>query len=972
MVKFSALLLAGIITFCSSNQPPIYREDTKQELPDKADVSQTTIATDSAILYDTYLEQYKNAATDGSEIVINAKDYTDVANMPDIAKTDAGILTQEVGEITYKFNAPTEGLYNLAVKYYPAPGKGSAIERDIILNGETPYAEANSILFYRTWVDANQDYKKQKGNQTFPSQIENPGWKETVVHDSSGFYIEPLRFYLKKGENTLTLRSSKEAMEIETLSFRPVEKLKSYTEYIDTHKAEGIKEIENFNLTVQGEDAVGKSSPSFFPLNDRTSVKTQPYHYTNIVLNTIGGKSWNTSGDWISWDVDVPEDGLYRVAMRYKQGEVRGSFCTRSLKVNGEIPFEQARDLRFSHKTSFQMNDLKDNDGNNLLIYLKKGTNNISLEVSLGVFSQIIKEIEQSTKILNDTYRDIVVITGSTPDQYRDYLLLQRIPNLLETFQTQADRIGAVLTEMQDIMGGNSEKTAVISKTLLQLEDLIANPESIAKKLVSLKDNITAMGKWSFDIKNQPLVIDYLSILGKNEKLPKAEGNFFQGIGHEFMAFVGSFTNNFNVYSDDVKTQSKPIEVWVTTGRDQLEVIKRLVNETFETQSGIAVDMKLVSADVLLPATFTGRGPDVAIQIGSTLPVNFATREAAYDLTKFPDFPEVAKNFVPGAIDTFKFDGGYYALPDQMSFPVMFYRKDILSKLNIPVPNTWDDVFESIPYLQKNNMEIYLDTATPLTLGSAASVGNSQAINSIFLSMFYQNGGTLYKNGGETCDIDSTIGTNIFKSWTEFYTKHGFPTEVDFVTRFRIGEVPIGVVDFTTYSKLSVSAPEIRGAWEMALAPGTLQPDGSINRDMPCVTSAALIIKAAVEERSTEQEAWEFLKWWTSADTQTKYAREMEAILGSSGRYPVANIESFEAAPWPAPAMKVLKEGLKSVREVEQVPGGYITGRYLQNAFLEVINEDANPSDVIYEYTKLINDELVKKRAEMKTSKAKE
>ncbi len=955
------VLVSTIVVNCFYSQ--VYATNTTSTSPFSKDLY--IPEQEISIKYTSYLENFMQVNSGSNEVVIKGSNYSSIKDMPHVEKKQNSVITQESGEITWEFDVPNEGMYNIQVKYFPTEGKNSTIERTILVNDELPYKEASAVLFHRAWVDKDQNYKQQKGNQTFPSQVEKPEWLEIFVMDADGFFNEPLKFHFSKGKNKLTFRSEKEPMEIETITLTPILNLPNYEQYLSEYQNKGINIIHKISTEtkVQGENAITKSSPSFFPLNDRTSVKNEPYHSSNIVLNTIGGKSWKIAGDWINWEVNAPENGLYRIAFRFKQNELRGLFSSRSLKINGEVPFQEARELRFYHKTNFQLEPLKSVDGQDLYFYLEKGLNTISLQNTLGVFAELIYEVEDSTKILNDLYRDIVVITGTAPDRYRDYQLTKRLPHLIPTAQQELERLNTLLKNIQTLAGTNSDKTAVISKTIVQLEDMIKNPDDIARKIASLKDNITALGKWTLDIKEQPLTIDYFMLLGSEDKLPKAEGNFFQNTAHELKSFIGSFTNDFNSFGEG-NANRKTIEVWVTTGRDQLEVIRRLINETFETQNNTSVKLKLVSSDVLLPATFTGKGPDIAIQIGSTLPINFAFRDAAYDVSTFSDFDEIYNWFAPGALETFEFLGGYYALPDQMSFPVMFYRKDIFSELQIPIPETWDDVVSIVPYLQKNNMEFYLDTATPLTLGSAASVGNSKAINSVFLSMFYQSGGDLYSENGSRSELDSAVGMETFAKWTDFYTKHSFPKEVDFVTRFRIGEVPIAVVDFTNYSKLSVSAPEIRGIWDIAPIPGTKQEDGTIRRDLPCTTSASLIIKASVEKRKVENEAWEFLKWWTSADTQTKYAREMEAILGSAARYPVANLTSFEKSAWPKSAMEILQSSLPYVREIRQVPGGYITGRNVDNAFLKVIDKKANPSETLYDYNVLINDELHKKRQE--------
>jgi len=323
-------------------------------------------------------------------------------------------------------------------------------------------------------------------------------------------------------------------------------------------------------------------------------------------------------------------------------------------------------------------------------------------------------------------------------------------------------------------------------------------------------------------------------------------------------------------------------------------------------------------------------------------------------------------------MEGFWYQNGCYALPDQMSFPVLFYRSDILKEMNLTVPETWDDLISLIPELQRYNMELYLDTAPPSTMGAVLSMGNSVPVNTVFLSRLFQTGGELYTESGDRCLLDNDDANAAFKWWTQFYTQHGFPRDIDFITRFRLGEVPLGIVDLSTYTRLAVSAPEIRGAWGIAQVPGTRLADGSIVRAAPCVTGASMIIKNAVEKHGTAEAAWQFLKWWVSGDTQTAYAREMEAVLGQAGRYLVANLDAFDRVEWRLDVRKVLREALPTLRGIPQVPGGYITGRYLNNAFVSVITNYENAADTLYENVEMINEEINAKRLEFGLETAQE
>lgn len=918
----------------------------------------------NSISYGEYLEKYASAVSAEKEIVLKGAEYSETDM--DVVVDGDDVVTGEEGSISWNADVPSAGWYEIDLEYGTLGTGGSEIQMSLYLNGEIPFEQASTLVFKKMYMDANKDFlNNTDGNQTFPSQVEYIGTQTVSLTDQEGYYAGPLKFYLKKGENTVTFKALKDKMIIKTVTLKPVTELPTYEEYLDKH-ADATTIAKSEAERVQAEDTTYKSSQSFRPLNDRTSPVSEPYHYTYIVLNTIGGSSWNGNGDWLEWEIDVPTSGLYKIAVRYKQSDNAGFSSFRSLSINGEVPFEEANSIAFPYSSSFDTMNLSDANGNELLFYLEKGTNTIRLTVSLGTYAEIVSEVEAVIEELTAVYQSITAITGTSPNSYQDYQLTTRIPTLITDFLAIADHMEEVRDSIVTLTGSESDVSSSMTRAIDLLREIAGKPSKIQNKVTSIADNITALGSAVMTLTSQPLTLDWFQLSGSEDKLPKANGSWWQSLKHEVLSFIGSFTNDYTVnVSETGVEQKETITVWVSTGRDQMDVLRRLINESFTPKNGIQVDVKLVDANIIMTAIAAGTGPDVAIGVSNNLPLELAFRGAAYDLSKFEDFDETCEQFMDAALECYEFDGKYYGIPDQMSFSVMFYRKDILAQYNIEVPETWDDLISIIPTLATYNMEAYLDKNTMSTLGAAVSVGSNKAINGVYLSMLYQNDGELYNEEGTEALLDSKESIECFTTWTDFYKKYGFSTTIDFVTRFRLGSVPIAIMDISYYNRLSISAPEIAGKWSVALVPGTVQKDGTVDHSTPVVTSAAMIIKDSVEKNKNADASWEFLKWWTSAETQSSYSTEMETVLGSSGRYMVSNIEAFENASWSVDVAEVLNDSLQWLREIRQLPGGYMTGLNLDNAFYQVINNSTDePIDVITEYNESLNAEIEKKRSE--------
>ncbi|ACI18828.1 extracellular solute-binding protein [Dictyoglomus thermophilum] len=912
--------------------------------------------------YETYISRFYDKKRPNLTLIINAINYSNFSKDMDLKKLTnltqdkhPVLYTGENGFVEWTFNIEEEGLYNIAVKYYPITGKNSAIEREIMIDGKRPFNEVRIVRFERIWKDAGDPLKDNRGNELRPLQIESPMWVEKVIDDAEGLYSEPFLFYFTKGKHTLRFISVKEPMVIDYIKIFNLKDIPSYSEIISTYNKEDLKRsVKNIIVKIQGEKAYLKSEPTLYPIYDMSNPLNEPYSSRNKLLNIIGGYNWRSSGQWIEWKFTVPEDGFYKIGFKFRQNANPGIPSERTLYIDGRIPFKEVRNIKFKYDTKWQFKYLG-NGKDEYLFYLTKGEHTLRLKVTYESIAEVIRNILQCSIDLSQLYTKIVMITSPNPDPYRDYLLEQSIPDLIPTLERNAKILKENAEKLKIIGGEKVSEAATLERVAIQLEGMAKEPETIAQRLQRYRDNLSALSAWVLAIREQPLDIDYIIVASPDARSPRVNPNIFEGIWDGVKKFFYSFLEDYNMIGT-VYEKDKAINVWVQMGRDQAETLKMLIDTDFTPKTGIGVNLNIITTEAALLFSVASREnpPDVALNVPRGLAVDYGIRGALVDISKLPGFENVKKCFAPYALVPYSFGGKVYGLPMTQDFPIMFYRADILGRLNIEVPNTWDELYKTIAKLQSYNLQF------------AAGTGGTSF--DIFNMLLLQRGGRYYTEDGKRCILNNEEGVTAFKEWTNLYVLYGIPLYYDFFNRFRTGEMPLGIGPYTMYNQFKVAAPEISGLWGIAPVPGRRKSDGSIDRSVAGGGNAILIFS----QTKKLKEAWEFVKWWVSTDVQARFGRELEAVLGAGARYNTANIEAMSYLPWPSSDYKILSTQWRYLKEIPNVPGSYYVSRHLDNAFREVVMLGEIPREAIEKYTREINKEIDRKREEFGLELAKE
>lgn len=926
--------------------------------------------------YTGYLNDHAGAAHPAQSAEVDLYDYEaegegSVEVYNDYEGEEKALFTDTDSKVTWKVDVPETGFYNICMEYLLPESRGVAAERIVYVNGEIPFGDARNISFSRIWTDAADPTVDNQGNEIRPSQVEVYDWQKAYFKDDMGYITDPYVFYLEKGVNTIGLEAANEPMVLRRLDIVPVQEIATYEEYLAKQPADAASDsAKNYMTLIEGEDSTYRSESSLYAKYDRSSPTTQPNSVTKTLLNYVGGEAWRSSGQWIEWDFEVPEDGYYNIMVKGRQNYSRGAVSSRTVYIDGEIPFDEMQAISFDYSNDWDYLDLADAEGTPYNFYLTKGVHTIRLEATLGGVGSILEELEDSTFRLNQIYRKILVYIGANPDKYRDYYIERSYPEIMEAMELESKRLYKLVDDMVAYSGQKADGIASAQTVAQQLERFCKKPQKISLEFVTFKDNITALGTSSLKLSETKLDVDYLVVSGVNVSPEKKKANAFTKLWHEAKSFAASFVVNYNAVGDvyEEGKEEEIVKVWVLTGRDQGTILKSMIDDSFTPNSGVKVNVEIVDPGALMNAVMAGRGPNVVLSVAADQPVNYALRNAVEDLTQFDDWEDTFSHYTASSYEQYALDGHIYAIPETQTFNVMFYRTDVMEELGLEPPNTWQELIEMMPTIQGNNLSVGIPTAagSSTTATATTAIASNAPDLSLYFTLLFQYGGDMYNGEGTKTEVDDEAGVKAFKDYVRYFNDYGLPTVYDFVSRFRSGEMPIGVAAYSTYNTLMVSAPEIRGLWDFTLIPGTerVAADGSTYIDRSDFITGNATMMIATEDEDLRNKSWEFMKWWAQPDTQVRFGREIEALLGSSARYATANKDAFVQLSWSNDDIKVLDAQWDETVGIREVPGGYFTGRHITNAIRKVINEKTDSRETIIDYAVTINDEIKKKRIE--------
>ncbi|MBR5139888.1 MAG: hypothetical protein IKV16_02420, partial [Clostridia bacterium] len=578
----------------------------------------------------------------------------------------------------------------------------SAIERKLEIGAAAPFKEASQIVFDKTWsfnygddsvedvlvekntimpdgqwityetrddgyfkvvttVTGGDKYRREykiaqdiNGNSMQPQAIQTPTWNTIYSKDASGYNDGYFKFYFNDtAVYSITLAAEREPMIIKSITLVPASteehQIQTYEEYLAQAKKDGYDTGKGNVVRLEAEFPDMVSDSSVYATNDNSSSASYPSSPNSQLYNVIGENSYSAVGQWAAYKFRVTEKGLYRIGLRYLQNQLEGMYICRSIKIASNDskygatpinPFLEAQDIQFGYSKEWISSFASDGKSDSFLFALDPGVEyTLYLECSLGIqLKDVISDVEDILNTLNSYYLRILQLTGSSPDEYRDYGFMNIMPDVVIGFLEQADRLEAVKNSLVELCGTMGSHVATL-ETIYKLLDTMGTDygDNVAGNLSNFKSYLGTLGTWINNSKKGTLYLDTITICPANfneEELPEAKAGFFSSMWFEITSFIYSFFTDYEsmgLTKDPSEGASGgTIDVWLASGRDQSNIWRTMIDaeKGFSDKTGYGVALKLVTGGTLLPSILAAKGPDVYMGLGASEVINYAIREA--------------------------------------------------------------------------------------------------------------------------------------------------------------------------------------------------------------------------------------------------------------------------------------------------------------------------------------------------------
>lgn len=849
--------------------------------------------------------------------------------------------TQNIVE--YRVEIASAGWYQLAIQVQDSSPNLLTNRVSLRINGESPYFETRAIALPAEWLMPQTEFPIDRyGNEVMPIAFKQQGIREIILRDATSLTAEDFRFYFTPGAHLIEIAAIQGTFELQSLIVQSVIHVPSYEATLQTFQESNIALT---TLLIPAEEFRSKSNPStrLVPISNPMATS---YDTRQLQLSVIDGYSFRQGNDSVTYEFQVPQAGWYNISVDYRQNFLMQMPVFRELRINGKLPFAQMQWVPFHYSNNFNLYTLGGNDP--YWFYLDAGTHELSIRTVLEPYRNSYHKIVRVMDEITDFSLEIKRLTGNTQDRYRNWKLEEFIPDA-------SVRITGWIHEIEEIERGLGQYASIENPGELtnlgiarrQLEKLLEDIDDVPNQLMLLSDGDASasqlLGTTAQVLLENGLDIEAIYLSGK-EPLPRTTAYPWTLVWEELKRFVFSFGDqNYGVINVDDDT----LEIWVNYPRQYIEIMQQQIDQSFTPQTGIKVQLSIMpDENKLILANAANAGPDIALGVNHWVPYEFAIRGASLDLRQFKGFEQTVNQFAPGVMIPYAFEEGMFGIPATQNFWVTFYRTDIFDSLELPVPETWDEVIEILPELQRFGMNYY----HPISMFG----GFKPFVATI--PFIYQFDGQLYTDNGMQTLLNSDENLRGVQMMTELFTIYNVPKEVpNFYNHFRTGLLPIGISDLSTYLQLTIAAPEIAGQWKIAPHPGVLQPDGTIARYAASGAQSMMILS----DTNLPEESWAFVEWFMETQNQVEFAYRLQTAYGTEFLWNTANLDAFRQLPLPLEHIEVISNQWEYAMEASRIPGYYMVERELSNGWNKIVFGDENARITMDNAVRVANREII-------------
>lgn len=842
-----------------------------------------------------------------------------------------------------------DGLYTLSFDVAAPETFISAPEGQLLVDGEFPLSDARRIVFPIYFKNSADKFPEDRyGNDALIRQARTARWSTVPMRDANFSQEYPVQINLTQGQHTFEFEVTKESLYLGSIYLQEFANYPDYSQYLTNNPAPDSSGV---MIELEAEFPSYKNDTSIRPANFRTLAVT-PYDTYKLLLNTMGGESWDRSGSAVYYEFSVPADGMYNITLRASQSFKNNFTVFRRITINNAVLFEQLNEVPFNYSPDWSNITLGGDAP--YKVFLRKGVNVLGIEANNSPYYSAIQKIQKVLIDINTLSLEIKRLTGNQVDQYKEWVISDYIPDVKEQLLAIAADLQVDLDVLKAInQSGGSQEILTYQMAIDNIMFLAKEPDRIPVLMNRFSEGSGSaaqlLGNILPSLQSQPLALDKIYIHSPDSPPQEPEIPFWISFTDGIKRFIHSFRPNLY---ESIGAAEDEIEVWVNRPRQYVDLLQTLTDETFSRQTGISVKFSIMpNESKLVLANAAGIQPDVALGVSTNVPYELAIRNALTDLRSFDDFDQFIRIYSPGALLSYIINDSVYAIPETQDFWVTYYRRDIMESLGIPIPHTWNEVIEILPELQRYGMNFN----TPLSSGSG---GKGYLVTAPYI---FNYGAELYSPDGFSTGLGSDEAIQAIKFMAESFTIYGMPlTTSSFYDSFRYGSLPIGVSNFTDYIKLLTAAPEINGLWAIDLYPATVLEDGTELRYATGSAQASIMFKAT----DMPDESWEFMKWWMSTETQTDFQEQLILNYGLEYLWNSANLEAFQYIPIPQEHKDVILEQWQWLQEPVKLPGSYMQERELSNAWNRIVFDGVNPRVAIDNSIIIINREITRKMEE--------